>query len=94
MQERLCIAAAAVVALAGCATDGGIVSRPQEANVGVATTCVETVPAAPALLADAEWAKTPPDEFERQKALRIDRARLLQHNTELRATLKACAVKP
>lgn len=84
----------AILLLAGCGGTAPIVVKPQEANIAVATTCVDTVPAAPALLAADEWAKTPPDEFARTKALKIDRARLLQANDELRATLKACAVKP
>lgn len=93
MQISLYGAAAAIVILAGCTTPP-LVTTPQEARIAVATPCVDAVPDAPALIAPDEWAKLPPDEFRRLQALKIDRAKLLQDNAELRATLRACAVRP
>lgn len=88
MQVRmLCIA---VAALTGCAAPAPMETVKVEVPVSVA--CVDVVPPPPELTADKVWAATK-NEWERQRALRVDRERLLSHVNKLNAILSACAGK-
>lgn len=90
MQIRLlCLAAA--VAVTGCAS-GPEPLRTEKVEVPVSTPCVDAVPARPDLIAEKVWAQTT-SEFDRQRALRVDRERLVAHVTKLEATLTACVKK-
>jgi hypothetical protein len=61
-------------------------------EVPVSVACVDVVPPPPELTAEKVWASTK-NEWERQRALRVDRARLLAHVNALNALLSACAGK-
>jgi len=89
MQIRLlCLAAAA---LTGCATAPTPLAT-EKISVAVSVACVEKAPAEPELIADKVWSETT-DEYLRQRALRIDRARLLAYAKQQEAAIASCVKK-
>lgn len=79
------------LALVGCATTPiPLAPSVVTAKVAVTTSCVSEIPKRPELIAEQTWA-TSQNEWERERALRVDRERLLSHVDKLEATLTACA---
>jgi hypothetical protein len=90
MPIRLPAVALAAVILAGCALPR---IGPQTVEVPVPVPCLtpDKIPPRPDLMADAVWATG--NEFDRAKALLVDRLRLLIHVGRLEPLLRACAAK-
>jgi len=77
--------------LTGCATTP---TAQLTRTVTVSVPCVRAtdIPPRPPMLAETAWAQPSGiDVFERAKALKVDRLRLLAHADKLEAILKACA---
>ena len=91
MPKRV-LCAALAAALTACATPA-VKAPPAVVTVDmpVAVPCIskDKIPVRPALLAESAWAASS-NEWERQRALRVDRDRLLAYAAALESTLRAC----